>query len=562
MCPSPVCIVLTLMQNNWLTFMNMSNFKIGARLSAAFATLLLLLGVVLFSALWQLGRIDEAKATMVGTNYKAKLAAAWREGVATNSVRTLAKAKANNPADEQALDSEMKAVSAQVSKVQEELEGLVSSEKGKENMRLVAEQRKIYTAVRNETFKRKAELGMTDEFKKGVDEKLVPEMKKYLASVDNVVTYQDGLFSAANKRIDEVYADSRKFLIALGLFALACGVALGLTLTRSITRPLAHAVALAQQVASGDLTADIRVSSKDEVGVLLSALKGMNESLLKTVSEVRTGTDTIVTASQQIAAGNLDLSARTEQQASSLEETASSMEELTSTVRQNADNAREANALAQNASGIATRGGKVVSQVVETMASINESSKKIADIIAVIDGIAFQTNILALNAAVEAARAGEQGRGFAVVASEVRNLAQRSAAAAKEIRSLITDSVGKVATGGQLVEEAGATMQEIVQGISRVTDIMSGIASASAEQTLGIEQVNAAITQMDDVTQQNAALVEEAAAAATSLEDQAASLAQLVSTFKLDSSAGGRYEAAGRALGDRAPAATRRLALG
>jgi methyl-accepting chemotaxis protein len=411
---------------------------------------------------------------------------------------------------------------------------MVSSEQGKANLQAVAEQRKVYNAVRTEMFKRKAEQGATDEFKTSVAEKMVPEMKKYLASVDNVVTYQDALFQAADKRIDEVYADSRTFLIALGVFALACGVALALALTRSITRPLAHAVGLAQQVASGDLTAHIHVSSKDEVGVLLSALKDMNASLLKTVSEVRTGTDTIVTASQQIAAGNLDLSARTEQQASSLEETASSMEELTSTVRQNADNARQANTLAQNASGIAMRGGEVVSQVVETMASINESSKKIADIIAVIDGIAFQTNILALNAAVEAARAGEQGRGFAVVASEVRNLAQRSAAAAKEIRGLITDSVSKVETGGQLVGQAGATMQEIVQGITRVTDIMSEIASASAEQTLGIEQVNAAITQMDDVTQQNAALVEEAAAAATSLQDQAASLAQMVSTFKLD----------------------------
>jgi methyl-accepting chemotaxis protein len=542
--------------------MNMSNFKIGTRLSGAFAILLLLLGVVLASALWQLSRIDEAKAIMVGTNYKAKLAAAWREGVATNSVRTLAKANTIDAAEEKHLDAEMKAVSAQVSKVQDELAGLVTSEKGKENLRLVAEQRKVYTTVRNDLFKRKADWGVDDVFRKNVDQTLVPEMKKYLAAVDNVVAYQDSLFQAANTRIDEVYADSRKILIALGVFALACGVALGTTLTRSITRPLARAVALAQQVASGDLTADIRVSSKDEVGALLSALKDMNESLLKTVAEVRTGTDTIVTASQQIAAGNLDLSSRTEQQASSLEETASSMEELTSTVRQNADNAREANALAQDASSIATRGGQVVSQVVDTMASINESSKKIADIIAVIDGIAFQTNILALNAAVEAARAGEQGRGFAVVASEVRNLAQRSAAAAKEIRGLITDSVSKVETGGHLVEEAGATMQEIVQGISRVTAIMSGIASASAEQTLGIEQVNAAITQMDDVTQQNAALVEEAAAAATSLEEQAASLAQLVSTFKLDGSAGG--QAAMHAAGERAGAsgqASRRLAL-
>lgn len=263
----------------------------------------------------------------------------------------------------------------------------------------------------------------------------------------------------------------------------------------------------------------------------------MNESLLKTVTEVRSGTDTILTASQQIAAGNQDLSSRTEQQASSLEETASSMEELTSTVRQNADNARQANVLAASASNVATKGGEVVAQVVTTMVSINESSKKIADIIGVIDGIAFQTNILALNAAVEAARAGEQGRGFAVVASEVRNLAQRSASAAKEIRTLISDSVDKVDAGSQLVEQAGATMSEIVQGITRVTDIMSEIASASAEQTMRIQQVNAAITQMDDVTQQNAALVEEAAAAASSLKDQAASLSQLVSTFKLDSGA-------------------------
>ena len=544
--------------------MKLANLKIGIRLSGAFAVLLLLIGVMLFSALWQLDRINEAKAEMAQANHKAKLAAAWREGIATNSVRTLAKAKSTDPADEQALDNEMKIVSAQVSKVQEELESLVSSAQGKANLQAVIAQRKVYNAVRAEIFKRKTEQGANEALKTAVAEQLLPELKKYLVLVEEVAVYQDALFQAANKRIDDVHASSRTLLLALGLVALACGVALGLALTRSITRPLARAVNLARQVASGDLTTNIQVSSHDEVGMLLSALKDMNENLLKTVSEVRSGTDTIVTASQQIAAGNLDLSARTEQQASSLEETASSMEELTSTVRQNADNARQANTLAQNASGMATRGGKVVSQVVETMASINESSKKIADIIAVIDGIAFQTNILALNAAVEAARAGEQGRGFAVVASEVRNLAQRSAAAAKEIRGLITDSVAKVETGGQLVGEAGATMQEIVQGISRVTDIMSEIASASAEQTLGIEQINAAITQMDDVTQQNAALVEEAAAAATSLEDQAASLARLVSTFTLDSGAPAHGSRQTRSLvaSGRAPVPARQLALG
>jgi len=265
----------------------------------------------------------------------------------------------------------------------------------------------------------------------------------------------------------------------------------------------------------------------------MQALKDMTGNLQTLVSQVRSGTDTIATASGQIASGNQDLSSRTEQQASSLEETASSMEELTSTVKQNADNARQANVLAQSASGIAVKGGDVVGQVVGTMASINESSRKIVDIISVIDGIAFQTNILALNAAVEAARAGEQGRGFAVVASEVRNLAQRSAAAAKDIKQLIGDSVEKVETGSQLVEQAGRTMTEIVASITRVTDIMAEITSASVEQSSGIEQVNTAIVQMDQVTQQNAALVEQAAAAAESMQDQAARLSEVVSVFKL-----------------------------
>jgi methyl-accepting chemotaxis protein len=294
----------------------------------------------------------------------------------------------------------------------------------------------------------------------------------------------------------------------------------------------------------------VRVTDGDS-GSLLAGMEKMRASLANLVREVRAGTDTIATSAGEISHGNLDLSSRTEQQASSLEETASSMEELTGTVRQNADNARQANVLAASASEVAKRGGVVVSQVVDTMNSINESSKRIVDIISVIDGIAFQTNILALNAAVEAARAGEQGRGFAVVASEVRNLAQRSAAAAKEIKALIGDSVSKVDSGGKLVEQAGATMGEIVQSITRVTDIMSEIASASQEQSSGIEQVNEAISQMDQVTQQNAALVEEAAAAATSMQEQAAALAQLVGTFRLEE---GMQAAAPRVAARSAPA--------
>ena len=337
-----------------------------------------------------------------------------------------------------------------------------------------------------------------------------------------------------------LYESGRAMMLMLVLGSAAAGIGLGVLLTRGLTRQLggepAYASAIAGRIAAGDLTVavDLRQGDSDS---MLFAMKTMRDSLANVVGQVRTGTDTIASASSQIASGNLDLSARTEEQASSLEETASSMEELTSTVKQNADNARQANQLASSASEVANRGGAVVSQVVDTMASINESSRKIVDIIGVIDGIAFQTNILALNAAVEAARAGEQGRGFAVVASEVRTLAQRSAAAAKEIKQLIGDSVSKVDAGAKLVDHAGATMEEIVASVRSVTDIMGEITAASQEQTAGIEQINMAVSQMDQVTQQNASLVEEAAAAAESMQEQAAKLAQVVSVFKLDAAA-------------------------
>lgn len=323
-------------------------------------------------------------------------------------------------------------------------------------------------------------------------------------------------------------------LFLIGAVALFIGGVFSWSITRSITAPLNFAVSVTNRVAAGDLTSHIDSNEKDEIGQLLTALKEMNASLARTVGQVRIGTDMIAVASSEIATGNADLSSRTESQASSLEETASSMEQLTDTVRQNADNARQANQLAVSASGVALKGGGVVSQVVETMGSIKASSNKIVDIIGVIDGIAFQTNILALNAAVEAARAGEQGRGFAVVASEVRNLAQRSAAAAKEIKSLIGDSVEKVDVGSRLVDDAGKTMDEIVSSVKRVADIMREITAASQEQSAGIEEVNQAIGQMDEMTQQNAALVEQAAAAAESLQDQAVTLTQAVSIFKLD----------------------------
>jgi len=328
-------------------------------------------------------------------------------------------------------------------------------------------------------------------------------------------------------------ASTRNTLI-LAVIGVLLAIGLGIFIIRIITIPLQKAVITARCVAAGDLTSCVEVKYDDETGQLLAALKEMNASLVRIVGDVRTGANSIATATEEIAAGNSDLSQRTEEQASALEETASSMEELTATVKQNADNAQQANQLAINASGVAAKGGDVISRVVLTMESITGSSKKISDIIGVIDGIAFQTNILALNAAVEAARAGEQGRGFAVVAAEVRSLAQRSAAAAKEIKSLIEDSVGKVQDGSRLVEEAGRTTQDIVTSIRRVTDIMAEISAASVEQSSGIEQVNVAITQMDDVTQQNAALVEEAAAAAESLEEQARQMVEVVARFKLE----------------------------
>jgi len=378
--------------------------------------------------------------------------------------------------------------------------------------------------------------------------------------VDKLVKlYGDGGIEAARSG-DERYATSRLWIIAL----LAASVALGALAATAITAWLVkrlggepdYAVEIAGRIAAGDLSVEVSTAPNDH-GSLLFAMKTMRDSLADIVGQVRGATDTIASASDQIVAGNLDLSARTEQQASSLEETAASMEQLTSAVKQNADSARQANQLALSASEIAQNGGMVVSQVVDTMGSINASARKIVDIIGVIDGIAFQTNILALNAAVEAARAGEQGRGFAVVASEVRNLAQRSAAAAKEIKTLISNSVEQVGAGSKLVEQAGTTMEDVVVSVRRVTDIMGEITAAGREQSSGIEQVNIAVTQMDAVTQQNAALVEEATAASQSMQDQAAALADLVTVFQLADDRGrGRRRAV-----QAAPAAPTRLAL-
>jgi len=364
--------------------------------------------------------------------------------------------------------------------------------------------------------------------------KIDPLNQQALAEINRLVEIQQ---ATASRVLNDTVDSGRQLMIMLfviGAVALAVGGAFAWMLTRSIILPLQDAVLVARRVAAGELTTQVDVTGSDEVSQLLHALQDMNGSLQKIVGEVRTGTDSIAVASREIASGNADLSSRTEMQAGALQETANSMGQLTNIVRQNADSAREANKLVISASGIAAKGGEVVGQVVDTMGSIKESSRKIVDIIGVIDGIAFQTNILALNAAVEAARAGEQGRGFAVVAAEVRSLAQRSASAAKEIKQLISDSVEKVDAGGRLVDQAGQTMDDIVNAVTQVADLMREITTASEAQSADIEEVNRAIAQMDEMTQQNAALVEEAAAAAQSMQDQASVLEKAVAVFKMD----------------------------
>jgi methyl-accepting chemotaxis protein len=514
----------------------MKNIKIGMRLGIGFGAVIFMMIVIAVIGITRLqagsGSIDE----IVNTTYaKVVLITEIRAGSDVGARNLRNAMLATTPEDTTKFLNAMSESAKGTREAFGKLDKLVNLPKERELIKEISDAMARYVTVRTEVIKLLRE-GRKDEATVYLFEQVIPVYSVYNAAIDKSVDFQRHSMDEEGQAALSQAGSATLTMIVLSVLAAALAIFLGLIITRSITRPLNQAVKVAETVASGDLSSRIHVSSKDETGQLLQALKHMNENLVTIVGDVRASTDTIATASSEIAAGNLDLSSRTEQQASSLEETASSMEELTSTVKQNADNARQANCLALAASEVAVKGGAVVSQVVDTMGSINHSSKKIVDIIGVIDGIAFQTNILALNAAVEAARAGEQGRGFAVVAAEVRTLAQRSAAAAKEIKSLIDDSVNKVSTGARLVDQAGATMQEIVDSVRRVTDIMSEIAAASQEQTSGIEQINQAIGQMDQVTQQNASLVEEAAAAAESMQDQAGRLAQAVSVFKLDNS--------------------------
>ncbi|WP_395321174.1 methyl-accepting chemotaxis protein [Variovorax sp. UC74_104] len=515
--------------------MFLSNVSIGKRLAIVLGIILALFLATSAAAVWKLQQLSREIDAMIENNLKIERAGSdWLRYTTAGVQRAAAIAKSSDPS----LVDYFAPASAASIKNTNELQKFIEEKLAKPDERALLEKiaglRKAYLGAREEVSKLKL-AGDLEGANRVFDSQFQPTSVSYIAGVQQVVDMQREQLDAAAARANNLRAQTSTLLVVCSAVSLALGALLAWQLARSITRPLRSAESMAQSIAAMDLTGKAQASyAGDETGNLLRALDQMRDALQGSLAQVHGVVASVSTASSQIAVGNQDLSSRTEEQASSLEQTAASLEELTSTVKQNADNARQANQLATSASEVAARGGNVVFQVVETMGSINASSKKIVDIIGVIDGIAFQTNILALNAAVEAARAGDQGRGFAVVASEVRSLAQRSAAAAKEIKSLIGDSVEKVEEGSRQVADAGRTMEEIVGSVKRVTDIMGEISAASQEQTSGIEQINQAVTQMDQTTQQNAALVEQASAAAQSLQEQAGSLSQIVGRFRLE----------------------------
>ncbi|MYN24844.1 methyl-accepting chemotaxis protein [Duganella levis] len=508
--------------------------KTGPRVLSSFAIVLLVMVCITAVALWRLHAANETTEFLVNDKLaKQQLSADWLGAAKLNGVRALSIAKSDSLEVGEFFQAQLIEGDKLIATTESQLVSLAHTPEENTLLGSATAKEKAYLAVRKEIFGFK-ELGKTQEVEQMADTTFKATFASYTTALEQLLSYQSKEAKALAATSAGQYRSSRATLLSFGALALAVGAALAWFITRSIVLPLQHAVDLATRVSEGDLRTFEKHQRMDEIGQLLDALHNMTTRLAITVRQVRDGAHTIDDASKELAAGNLDLSRRTEHQAGALEETASSMEEVTSAVKHNAASARTANELARSASAVASKGGSVVEEVVQTMDEISASAKKIVDIIAVIDGIAFQTNILALNAAVEAARAGEQGRGFAVVATEVRNLAQRSATAAKEIKTLINDSASRIDAGTTLAHAAGDTMSEIVASIARVTSIMAEIGSANSEQEAGIHEVNSAISDIDTVTQQNAALVEEAAATAEAMHKEASTLTQVVSFFKID----------------------------
>ena len=510
------------------------SLSVGARLWAGVIAIILALFVVVATAGSRSAMLNkESEQVLSALAHKTTIATQWAGLTETNVTRVQASIASSDPAIAEMYKDMIPAGVAAISALQKELQAMDMNEAEKAQMAKIAELRKNVLdslGKANEMKKAGDAAGAAQEISTRFNQAVPP----YLAALREFASMQSEIRQEAQTSFTEQRATSLT-IATIQVGALVAGIITGaFFLIRNIRNPLREAMAFAEQIAGGDLTAQIRNDRKDEFGAMTAALLGMRDRLVNVVADVKRGTDNITVAAKEIATGNNDLSARTEQTASNLQQTAASMEQMSGAIRQSADSARVANQLADVAGQSAQKGGEVVHQVITTMEEINQSSRKINDIIGVIDGIAFQTNILALNAAVEAARAGEQGRGFAVVAGEVRNLAQRSAQAAKEIKILIGTSVDKVTAGTELVNQAGKTMGEIVENVVRVRDMIGEIASASGEQADGVNQINAAVANLDQLTQQNAALVEESAAAASSMNDQADRLAEVVRVFRVD----------------------------
>ncbi len=541
----------------------LSNMTIGKRLGLGFAVILAISVAMSVMSIWRLQvAADTTRKMMQQPLAKERMVSDWTRNIYAAVRRTTAIAKSSDTTLGQFFSADQKEASKSSSELKAAVEPLLTSEKEQALYKKITATRERYNHARDTVIKLKG-TGDSDQAATIFEQQYLPASVEYQQLMQELLTLQRSEIDHLASEIDAMSARSANILMALAAVLVLVGTVYAWRLTVGIVAPLKDAVGAAHRVASGDLTAPIHASGNDEISQLLAALNDMRNALQGVVGGIRASTDTITTASHEIASGNADLSARTELQATSLESTARAMNDLTATVRKNADNAGEANRLAVSASGSAGKGGEVVAEVVNNMSAIKASSDKIVDIISVIDGIAFQTNILALNAAVEAARAGEQGRGFAVVASEVRTLAQRSAAAAKEIKELISGSVEQVEAGNRLVGEAGKTMAEIVGEVRQLAALMQEITEAGMAQSQGIEQVNRSVGEMEQMTQQNAALVEQAAAAAASMKDQADVLAQTVSVFKLGGDAHHAHHAmhgshaAGKALAKPRPALKR-----